>query len=109
MCGKCPPVAIISALLLELALQNERQTRTRRILSCSPFRSWMSSGRLEPTRRAPRRKTADLYFFVEGAAGRPVHGPRAVCVPYTGCALYRPIIKRIRVRFNVIICVRQSR
>lgn len=31
----------------------------------------MPSGRLEPARRAPRRKTADLYFFVEGAAGRP--------------------------------------
>lgn len=26
---------------------------------------------LEPARRAPRRKTADLYFFVKGAAGRP--------------------------------------
>lgn len=55
------------------------------------------SGCLEPAWREPRRKTADLYFFVRGAAGRPVslHGPRAVCVPYTGCALHRSISKRV--------------
>ncbi|TGZ48794.1 Uncharacterized protein DBV15_09933 [Temnothorax longispinosus] len=76
-------VAFISTLLLELALQNERQTRTRRIPSNPPFRSRMPSGRLKPARRAPRRKTADLYFFVEGAAGRPVHGqePSAFLIP----------------------------
>ncbi|EGI58900.1 hypothetical protein G5I_13016 [Acromyrmex echinatior] len=51
-------------------------------------------GRLEPARRAPRRKTADLYFFVEGAAGWPVHELRAVCVPYTGCAFHQPITNR---------------
>ncbi|KYM83381.1 hypothetical protein ALC53_06113 [Atta colombica] len=45
--------------------------------------------RLEPARRMPRRKTADLYFFVEGAAGWPVHELRAVCVPYTGCVFLK--------------------
>ena len=80
--------AFILALLLELALQNERQTWARRILSSPPFRLWMPSGRLEPARRMPRRKTADLYFFVEGAAGWPVHELRAVCVPYTGCVFH---------------------
>ncbi|KYN28475.1 hypothetical protein ALC57_02202 [Trachymyrmex cornetzi] len=51
-------------------------------------------GRLKPARRAPRRKTADLYFFVEVAAGWPVHELRAVCVPYTGCAFHQPITNR---------------
>lgn len=45
-----------------------------------------TSGGEQSCRRVPRRKTADLYFFVREAAGLPARGPRAVCVPYTGCS-----------------------
>lgn len=53
-----------------------------------------TASRLNPAWRAPRRKTADLYFFVWGAAGRLVHKPGAVCVPYTGCTLCDSIRKK---------------
>lgn len=46
------------------------------------------SGSEQSCRRVPRRKTADLYFFVRRAAGLPARGPRVVCVPYTGCPFY---------------------
>lgn len=108
--SKIHRIAFVSKKLISLLKNWPCKMKGRLGVShLSPFvSSFRSRIHRELARREPRRKTADLYFFVRRAAGRPV----CLCMGQEPSAFLILGVPRIDpqasmlVYFNVIVCAK---